>query len=204
MVKDKKQFEEYSQPSFYRFSDDTIMFSKMSARLINALSAQYSRILDFGAGCGVIGIEIKQLLSESCQVDFLESQREFDHCLAANLKRFQINDSRIFGGFEEIADKYDIIVSNPPFFDLNSSRSSPCPLKNMCRLISKENADLWLKRLYSICEPGGLVFLQLPSLEKTRFWDKRLDIFCRKQRIDVEIMGKAKASEFIYFKKKIL
>lgn len=79
-----------------------------------------ARVLDLCAGSGCIGVAILHALPKTV-VDFVEIDVEHHSTIAENLKLNDIDTSRttIIGGdlFENIHERYDVIVTNPPYID---------------------------------------------------------------------------------------
>ena len=104
--------EDYSQPDFYRFNQD-------STALINWIlktQGHADSILDLGAGSGIIGIELARLMKAK-KLCLVEVQSEYLEHLKINSERFleetQIHISS-FGEFPP--QKFDLIVCNPPYY----------------------------------------------------------------------------------------
>ena len=130
---------DYKQPDFYKFSEDSIFLSNHAITYIN----RDIQVLDVGSGCGVIGLEIIKGTKFLPQVDFLEIQPEFKPYFEANKKYLKAFDANfILGDYSKISleKKYQLIVSNPPYFYSSDSRLGPCHKKNNCRFFL--NGDL--------------------------------------------------------------
>lgn len=134
---------DYLQPKFYRFNEDSL-------KLVRKVSQEFrevTNLLDVGAGCGVIGIELAQKISVSC-LDLLEVQLEFTPYLEKNLNHFvPYQDHQIFIGPLGLfkTDKYyDLIVSNPPYYLPDSGQASQDQRRGICRSFQ---IDSWKKLL---------------------------------------------------------
>lgn len=77
---------DYSQPDFYRFNEDS---TKLVAFIQNHLKKTPQSIIDLGAGCGVIGIELKKLYHEA-YLTLVEGQSEFLPYLKAILSYLKL------------------------------------------------------------------------------------------------------------------
>lgn len=79
------------------------------------------RVLDLCAGSGCIGVAVLKAIPDA-QVDFVEIDESHHATIRKNL---EVNGQgsqvkgRIFGGnlFENITEKYDVILTNPPYID---------------------------------------------------------------------------------------
>lgn len=80
------------------------------------------RILDLCAGSGCIGVALASTIPKST-VDFVEIDPSHIATIWKNIDENKIDRSRtqvITGDlFEKIEDKYDLIISNPPYIDKN-------------------------------------------------------------------------------------
>lgn len=129
---------DYSQPTFYHFSEDSVWLSKIAAGYLGSSSTKLN-VLDLCAGCGVIGIEIYQLQREkNIHVTFVELQVEFSKHLTKNVKKVMGEKGKV--EIENLSyfnigqtEKYDLIVANPPYYFRNNFRVGQNLQKNICR-----------------------------------------------------------------------
>src|SRR5690606_24319032 len=92
------------------------------------------RILDIGTGTGVIAMMLAQRFPQAC-VDAVEIDQDAFHAACAIFQN-SIFHSRIKGflvSFEELeySEKYDVIISNPPFY--TNSLHNPDARKKLAR-----------------------------------------------------------------------
>jgi tRNA1Val (adenine37-N6)-methyltransferase len=107
---------DYTQPSFYHFSQDSIELSKF----VISSTRRPEKILDLGAGCGVIGIEIAKALGPQ-ELLLVELQEEYRPFLNRNVELFvptQTKSSIEISSFSNWNSdlKFDVIVCNPPYY----------------------------------------------------------------------------------------
>lgn len=97
-------------------------------------SANPTRILDIGTGTGVIAMMLAQRFPQAC-VDAVEIDAAAYHTSRENFKNsiFQDRIQGFFGSFEDLegVEKYDLIVSNPPFY--TNSLHNPDERKKLAR-----------------------------------------------------------------------
>jgi release factor glutamine methyltransferase len=84
------------------------------------------KVLDLCAGSGCIGVSVLKALPHAF-VDFAEIDEAHHETISKNIVQngIDVARSRIFGGdlFEHIADRYDAILSNPPYIDPHIDRA---------------------------------------------------------------------------------
>jgi tRNA1(Val) A37 N6-methylase TrmN6 len=162
---------DYSQPSFYKFSQDSIVLSKEGLRLLEKKLSEgpIIRALDLFSGCGVVGLEIMRNFKKNISFDFLEIQNDYKNYFNENKKKFLnrgecdkarfINEDYLsFCSNENL--KYDFIISNPPYFNPRKNRLSENPKKNLCRFFLKSDFYHFLKFILDFLSKRGVaVFL---------------------------------------------
>lgn len=107
---------DYKQPDFYRFNEDSIKLVRHVASEISGVNS----ILDLGAGSGIIGIELANLLVPK-ELTLLEVQPDWREYLEYNIDTFLTKETKariVESSFSQwMPDrKYDLIVSNPPYY----------------------------------------------------------------------------------------
>lgn len=121
-------------------------------------------LLDIGAGQGIISI----LLSEiECikNIYSVEIQKEIYDILVENIKNNKL-DKKIIAindDIKNIEGQYDCIVSNPPYYKINSGKK----LENKSERISKYEEKLTLEELFcsikKLLKNHGYFFVIVPS-----------------------------------------
>lgn len=108
---------DYSQPQFYKFNEDSLLlrdFVLEQCKLEN-----YESLIDVGTGCGVIGIELANIMNLNKLILF-EKQTEFKQYIFQNIENILKTDSKVhvhLKPFQEYrGEKADLVVSNPPYF----------------------------------------------------------------------------------------
>jgi release factor glutamine methyltransferase len=83
------------------------------------------KVLDLCAGSGAIGVAVAQEIPDAL-VDLVELDSSHHDLIRANMRINGVDESRvrIFGGdlFENIRDRYDFILSNPPYINMSLGR----------------------------------------------------------------------------------
>lgn len=163
---------QYSQPNFYRFSEDSILLSKTVTKFIKDNNLNPKSGIDMCCGCGVIGIEVAKEFPD-LRMSFLELQDEFIPYLKENIEKFNLKDPRIYNVdlITFSADKkFDLITLNPPYFDKVSSRLSSDKNKLICRSILKDDAFKIIKSCELSIKKGGYMFIVRPK--DSSMWDE--------------------------------
>ena len=87
---------------------------------IKTSGVEKPKILDLCAGSGCIGVTVLKEILEA-QVDFAELDESHHQTIRKNIRENGLDHTRtrIFGGdlFENISDKYNFILSNPPYIN---------------------------------------------------------------------------------------
>jgi tRNA1(Val) A37 N6-methylase TrmN6 len=155
--------EEYDQPGFYRFNEDSI-------RLVSWILEQDltpENILDLGAGCGVIGIELARSLKPK-GLTLLEVQKEFLSSLELNCRKFlhDITNYSIyiesFFNFSPIC-KYDLIVSNPPYYLPGRGEMAHDPNRAVARSFLIDSWSVLLNKILVSLSKEGRAFVVLKN-----------------------------------------
>lgn len=152
----------YSQPTDYHFCQDSVLFPKLVAERAR-IHAQ-TRVLDLCAGCGVIGFELSHHLPALASIDFLEVQEAFLPHVEENAKitgksaRFlHMNYSRLLD--PEFAGRYDLIVSNPPYFHPGDGKPSPVEINNRARFFLDADFRCLIRAVEHALVPGGEAYI---------------------------------------------
>lgn len=126
---------DYFQPAEYRFSLDSVFLAQLVAKKYkNHPQLSELSFLDLCSGCGVIGLELSILENKISRIDFLEIQSIYQSYFEQNLigikgenppKAFRLilDNYANFNRDQQI--KYDVIVSNPPYFFKEEGLLSP-------------------------------------------------------------------------------
>ncbi len=168
---------DYHQPEFYRFNEDSLALVKE----IVSLNLQPGSILDIGAGSGIIGIELALKL-EAPTIHFLELQKEWEPFLSKNIVQY-LNDFQVKVFWNSVEKwvpeiKYDLIVSNPPYYLPGNGIISPDPVRAKCRSFLEDDWEIILSKSFSALAPGGKAFFvtAMENLEHVKRAGKMLPI----------------------------
>ena len=165
---------DYKQPSFYRFSEDSIILAKHA---IESLSKE-SKVLDVFAGCGVVGLEIFHRAADKIQsLTSVELQVSFRESLLQNIARAKSKNRKteitvLFKDFQQLhfdKEYFDLIVANPPYFTAGSGRSSSDEKRQLCRFRNGfEFEEIFLFVEKYLNKEGKFIFCCRENLESLR------------------------------------
>lgn len=150
---------DYVQPEFYRFNEDSLRLVKW----ILARTPSASHILDLGAGSGIIGIELARSLKPKL-LEMVELQSDFIPYIRQNAELFLGRDIQVKISdlsFKEWipSQKFDLIVSNPPYFLPGHGEQSIDPRRGMARSFVRDNWEILLDTIERALSDDGKAFL---------------------------------------------
>lgn len=103
-----------------RFETEELVENTLN--LINNYFNNYEKIniLDLGTGTGCIGLTIKSKLKDKVNVTLLDISEQALEVAKENAKNLNLDVEFILSDmFNNVKDKYDIIISNPPYIRLD-------------------------------------------------------------------------------------
>jgi tRNA1(Val) A37 N6-methylase TrmN6 len=145
------------------------------------------RVVDLGAGSGVVGLRVAQM-EPSALVALVERDGDVAALARTNIalnaldQRARVVEADVFGlsGATEFREAFDCVLTNPPFHEQGSVRVSPDTGKANAHVFGTgETLDGWLRNAAAILAPKGrLVMIHradstaevLPAMAK-RFGD---------------------------------
>lgn len=178
----------YKQPAFYKFNEDSIEL--VNSAILNLKGKKIKKLLDIGAGCGIVALDFLEKYQAVEEVFFLEVQKEFQESLETNIierlpKKIttKIFYSKLSHFYPET--KFDLILCNPPYFSAQEGRQSPNKNKQICRSFKIDSAEIFLTKMLSLLTDGGKAFLLVPN--NVKIWNialENLKDFCVVQELD--------------------
>lgn len=152
-----KQFEVNQEGCAMRINTDGVLLAAI------AKSVSPSRILDIGTGTGVIAMMMAQRFPAAL-IDAVEIDNSAAVAAAGNFKSSAFAD-RISAVHVDIATyepevKYDLIISNPPFFvnDLKNPESR----KSLARHAAEDFFEMLVLKAATLLSDAGVFWLILP------------------------------------------
>lgn len=181
-----KKFNVKQSSSVFKIGTDSVLLGAY----INCESAKY--ILDIGCGSGVISLILAQ--KSIANIHALDINIEACNLAKENFKNSKWADRlKVFCKAVQNFDtkiKYDIIVSNPPYF----TSGNPSPQK--AKAIAKHDLELDLKDLLlginRFLSEDGKAYIIYPALQEDYFVNecKNLDLFISKKLFIIPKKGK--------------
>lgn len=165
----------YSQPEEYHFSLDSIHAAKSVAdRYAKEQKLEDLQVLDLCAGCGVMAFELSYHLPMLKKFDLVEIQSIYHPHFKKNLETIH-QPSKVFNWLEmnyeqllsdSYKEKYDLIISNPPYFRMGQGKMSPSEFKNRCRFYLDSTFEKLIEAILFSLKPKGQAFVLIRSLEE--------------------------------------
>lgn len=204
---------QYAQPDFYHFSLDSTEFAKFVAgQLVQRTDLSTLNVLDLCAGCGVIGFELSWHLRALRKIDFLDIQSTYvpyfqQNVQLVNRQELQLNWLELnYDALqtEHWKNKYDLIVSNPPYFHPRHSMLSPSPEKNRCRFFIDSSFENYILAIVNSLAENGEAYILLRSLAM-----HGEDVFANLKRclietpVTAEMLAPIRGTDVVLLKKRI-
>ena len=131
-----------------------------------------NRILDIGTGTGLLALMLAQRIDakiDAVELDVAAANQARQNVSESKWKdRINVINQNVFDWAKTTNEKYDLIVSNPPFFTNN--QKSEVSQKNLAKHdtsdFNKENLAMALKKLLS---EEGSAYILYPEFESEQF-----------------------------------
>lgn len=182
-----KQFTVHQENAALKVSTDSCLFGAWIAREIRNTKYDVRKALDVGAGTGLLMLMLAQqsvVFIDGIEIDepsYLDAKRNIEASAWSNRLKVLLDDAKQM----ELGMKYDLIISNPPFYegDLKSDAGN--------RNVAMHDTGLKLNELIQVVDKNlhedGLFAVLLPY-HRTDFFvtdaaDKNLYLL---KRVDVK------------------
>ncbi len=154
-----KQFTIHQDKAAFKVGTDGVLLG--AATDVTAVR----RILDIGSGTGIVAI----MLAQRCEADIVALEPDYDSfiqcCENVNLCRWsdRIKVEHLSLQQYEDKEKFDLIVTNPPYF--SGSMKNPDPRKSASRHNDSLSGNDLLSNVSRLLEDNGRLQLILPGVE---------------------------------------
>lgn len=200
----------YSQPEEYHFSHDSVFLSRRVFELTEGLHLDGARALDICSGSGIVGLDYLFHRKAAGQTvpadfDFLEIQDEYLPHFQENTRRLDLPATRfhfVHRNYDdlltpEFAEKYDFILSNPPYFFKWQGKLSPSEFKNRCRFFIDSDLANLLLGIGASLKKSGVAYMLLRDLPEHKWFvmDEAKKICAGK--LDVQLLGDVRGTHFV-------
>ncbi|WP_426274263.1 tRNA1(Val) (adenine(37)-N6)-methyltransferase [Chryseobacterium sp. S-02] len=173
-----KQFELQQSKSVFRVGTDGVLLGALAS--VN----EVFKVLEVGTGTGLISLMLAQRIPEAefLGIDINEEAAELTKANFEN-SPFKLRLNNILQDFKsfQTGDKFDLIVSNPPYFEVSDSEKDKIARQtvelNFRQLISKAAELLSENGVFSVIIPveAGVDFIEMAK-ENRLFLIKRINI----------------------------
>jgi tRNA1Val (adenine37-N6)-methyltransferase len=148
--------------SGYRYSIEPFLLADFAQLLPG------QTVLDIGTGCGIIPL-LMVFRQPTLKVTGIEIQDAAAEIAETNISKNQIEIKIVHDDFLEWAqqqdiEKFDLIVSNPPYRKINSGRTNPDSGKAIARHELKLNLPSMLDKAQPLLKKSGHITLAYPPL----------------------------------------
>lgn len=132
--------------------------------MLGALAQHESpkRVLDAGAGCGVLGLMMAQRFPKA-QVTCIEIEEYAAHECYKNVESSPFRERiKVIQGdlLDTLTSEYDLIISNPPYYFTDNSSS---PGNNLQKHSTAAEFSAWIGACYSLLSTHGTYWMIYPS-----------------------------------------
>ena len=160
---------QYAQPEEYKHCLDSILLAEFVATQIQKITREFTA-LDLCAGCGVVGLELAHHKPEIENFDFNEVQAIFAPYFEKNLEltgktNFRFLNCNYEAMIESHKSAYDLIVSNPPYFEKAEGKLSGNVVQDRARFFLDSSFAKLIASAVQMLKPQGKAFLLVKSGE---------------------------------------
>lgn len=202
----------YSQPEEYRFSHDSIFLARRVYELKKKEDLESLKGLDLCSGCGVIGLDfLYHCFYEGKKTmrsfDFIEVQDVYADHFLKNSQSLNIPTTKlqfINENYQNLLNsesitKYNLILCNPPYFQVGQGKLSPSEFKNRCRFYIDSDYKNLMKFIEKSLAPSGQAYVLLRDLEDhgINYQEEAKKILS--SNIQIENLGDIRGTDLICF-----
>jgi tRNA1Val (adenine37-N6)-methyltransferase len=175
---------DYSQPIFFKFGNDSLYLSQQFLSLEKDACLKKRdeiHMLDLCCGSGVIGLEILSSLDNFnlLAVDILKEYEEHFHINVKMLNLEKSNPKFLVNSCKEMQqveyfNRYDYIVSNPPYYDPSKGRMPTDEHKKIAKFFVKDGFSEFLRTVHYCLRDDGIFWFLRTSKDNNDVVNQRL------------------------------
>jgi len=154
----------HQPPKGYRAGLDAVLLAATVPEII--VKGKAPRLLDVGAGVGTVGL-CAAIRHSALEVVLVENTATLCELSQRNIAENGLTDrvsvvrmdvtARETGSTPGLADNsFDMVVSNPPYYENARHRRSPHALKAVSHGMTEDGLDTWLRYMARKCRAGGM------------------------------------------------
>ena len=155
----------------FRYGFDTVFLAAFVNGYLKKLKKKKISLVDVGSGVGTISLIIAYM-NEEINVTAIENNDSYLEIANENIlrnnfqKKINLMKKDIFNIDNDLINRFDIVVTNPPFYDQYQKKSEN-ELDNYAKRIL--NYESWIENSVKLLKDKGLIFLIIPTvlLEKS-------------------------------------
>ena len=166
----------------FRYGFDTVFLAAFVNGYLKKLKKKKISLADVGSGVGTISLIIAYQ-NDKINITAIENNDTYLEIANENIvrnnfkKKINLMQGDIFNIDNDLMNRFDIVVTNPPFYDRKEKKSEN-ELENYATRII--NYEIWIENSVKLLKDKGIIFLIIPTqlLEKSlRFLSRNTGSF---------------------------
>lgn len=160
-----KQFTIHHDRCAMKVTTDACLFGAWVAERIPKTTIETRRVLDIGAGTGLLGLMLLQknpnLLVTGIEIDKEAAAQAMENAGASPWKNaIQVLQGDAGDTTCCPAEKFDIVISNPPFYE--KELHSPDPIRNIAHHSGGLSLEALFRTIRTVLTETGIFYVLLP------------------------------------------
>ena len=155
----------------FRYGFDTVFLAAFVNGYLKKVKKKKFSLVDVGSGVGTISLIIAYM-NEEINITAIENNDSYIEIANENIVRNNFQEKinlmkeDIFDFDNNLINRFDIVVTNPPFYDQHQKKSEN-ELDNYAKRIM--NYESWIENSVKLLKDKGMIFLIIPTalLEKS-------------------------------------
>ena len=155
----------------FRYGFDTVFLAAFVNGYLKKLKKKKISLADVGSGVGTISLIIAYQ-NDKINITAIENNDNYLEIANENIvrnnfqKKINVIKGDIFYVEKDLINRFDIVVTNPPFYDRKQKKSENELENHATRIINYES---WIENSVKLLKDKGIIFLIIPTrlLEKS-------------------------------------